>query len=158
VTFLVRILLNILLGHFHRKGLKMKKNLFCIFILLILIKLPSFVSAIEVQDLPPEKAAVAENKASLSIQGYANSKNVVVMGSVIGATYHFCNKPMTKFCSDFEGILIISAADTGKIPQMLKALDRAVEGKEKVMIKFSTGDHFLGVREIVDVLPVKSTI
>ena len=132
--------------------------------LIYLVLLISFVSvsfiaaAIEESNLPQEENRFKAEVPSESVQGYANSKNIVMIGSVMGVTYNFCNEPKKKFCSDHEGILIISGSDTGTIPRIIKTLDKALQDKNKIVVKFSVKDHFLGVREIIDVRLVSKSI
>jgi hypothetical protein len=138
------------------------KRIIGIISLLILFALPIIAIAFEETNLPEERpieiAKNEKNQPSVTSQGYANSKNMVVVGGVIGATYHFCNELTKKFCSDHEGILIVSGADTGRLPQMLKTLDKALRDNNKVIVKYSVDEHFLGVRQILDVKLVNSAI
>ena len=141
----------------------MKKVIF-LFATITLIAAPISASAIEESDLPPEHGTPQQMeesgaaKASHTIQAFANTKNVIMIGSVMGVTYHFCKEPQKEFCSDNEGILVVSGSDTGRIPRILRTLDKAIETKEKVVVKLSPEDKFLGVMEILDVELVRSTI
>jgi hypothetical protein len=143
----------------QKRGIGMKKAVISILLLCIVSLLPLGIKAYEEKNLAPDLSAKPNDEnASVIIKGYANARNVVLIGSVMGVTYHFCKEPKNDFCSDYEGIIVVSGSDTGHIPAMLRVLDDAMKSRENIIVKFSAEDHFMGVREILDVQTIKSTI
>lgn len=135
----------------------MKRTLFFIVMLAGLLLIPAVSAPIEESTLGPEIASRPDPKADIGeeptmlFHGYANSKDVTVVGGVIGCVYYFCSKPGTDFCSDQEGILVVSGADSGKEPEMLKKLDVALENNNEVIIKLALENPLMGVKKILDV-------
>lgn len=137
----------------------MKKRILIVSLLAILAMLPVGINAYEELNLAKESGTHQEEKnETIKVQAFANDRNVVVIGNVMGVTYNFCNEPKKEFCSDYQGILVVSGTDTGKIPEMLKTLDRALKTKDKVIIELTASEHYLGVREILDVKLVGAAI
>ena len=133
------------------------KKIIWLFVLLGLVITPVTANAYEENGLKPEVASGPDpdlknyvEKYSI-FQGYTNSKDVTIVGGVLGAVYYFCAKEAEGFCSDMEGIIIVSGADTGKEPEMLQKLDVSLDEKRAVAIKLSEGNKFMGVKKLLDV-------
>lgn len=137
----------------------MKKILFFI-ILFSLILIPFALNAagesyIE-RDLPNESALLSKGEAqntgpTLEFTGYLNSMDVTTIGGVVARVYYFCGSEKNGFCSDEEGILVVSGADTGKILAILKALNGALENRLRLTVWLSGTRNIAGVKEIVDI-------
>lgn len=141
----------------------MKKVAILILTLIIFILIPLISSAIEERDLPfetappiPESERIEE--PSIIFEGYANSRDVTIIGGVMSCVYYFCKKVEPDFCSDMEGVLVVTGAETGKIPEIIKALDVALSDQNKIMIKLSQSKYISGVRRIIDVKSSNSSI
>lgn len=105
------------------------------------------------------RAITTQNpRPAFTFQGFANSRDVIIIGGVMGVTYYFCKEQKSEFCSDNEGILIVSGSETGKVPDMLKLLDEAIKNDEMVIVTFSSADQIFGVFEILDVKLLDSSI
>ncbi len=133
----------------------MKKLILNIIMITLVLFLAAPASAIQEVDLPQEKGqgpvVVPDTPDTYVIyDGYANSSDVTIVGGVMGVMYYFCKQHSPEFCSDQEGVLLVSGGDTGKIPGILKLLDELMGGNTKVVVKLSKTKNFSGVPIIID--------
>lgn len=133
----------------------MKKIFLLIITLVVFLILPLVALAFDEKNLPSErqeKPKLAQAKEeTVTFHGYANSRDVTLVGGIMGCVYYFCKEAKKDFCSDTEGILMVSGSDTGKIPEMLKALDVALEKKNHISITLTKDPYFSGIRRILDI-------
>lgn len=138
----------------------MKKVLIAIFLLLISAGL--FASPYEEKDLPSEvgkpPVGVQMEEPVITFEGYLNSKDVSIFGGVMSCVFYFCKMAEEGFCSDEEGVLLVTGAETGKIPEMLKILDAASGNEKKLLIKLSDINYFAGIRKIVEIKMLEDSI
>lgn len=122
------------------------------------------VADIEESDLPPEVDTRPIPKSeeigepTIVFEGYVNSRDVAVVANVMGCVYYFCRERQEGFCSDQEGVLIITGAETGREPELLKELDIALENQARLLIRLSSEGYYLGIRKIVDINPISGSI
>lgn len=124
---------------------------------IILSPMVSKTQTIEEKDLPHEsdsRPVPDQDKKvepSIVFEGYVNSRDVTIVANVMGCVYYFCKEAKNDFCSDVEGVLIVSGAETGRVPEILKELDQALENQEKLMVKLSENGYYSGIRKIMDI-------
>jgi len=130
------------------------RRLIVVILLIIGMAIPMNLAAYEELDLPYESVQSEGNnrvRDAIVFNGYVNSKEVTVVANVLGCVYNLCSERVDDFCSDEQGVLVISAADTGPIVDLVKKMDDAVDSQAMVQVYLTKRPYLSGVRRIVDV-------
>jgi hypothetical protein len=131
----------------------MKRLIMSGIVAILLLVMPSIASTLEEEDLPSESAPSANivHVETVTFTGYVNSKDVTIVADMLAAVYNFCRERDEEFCSDEQGVLVVSASEEGRVVDLIKKMDTAVDEEAMVLVYLSRRPYYGGIRRIMDV-------